>query len=120
MRFFFTFLVTVCLSDLSAIAALPSLPHPDKPVTQTQRDADVKTMREWWFGCKELPKAEVIARLKAWTDVKDGDGEALFYLWAGYRFRLVASAVDPSSVSAIDLAALIDRAAACNRRCRLL
>src|SRR5882672_4590001 len=113
MRFFFMFLVAICACDLSATAGLPSLPQPDKPVTQAQRDADVKAMREWWFGCKKVPDAQVIARLKAWTDAKDGDGEALFYLWAGYRFRLVLSLVDPASVSAIDLAALINRAAAC-------
>src|SRR5438477_574489 len=97
----------------TAMAALPELPAPPEPVTQVVRDVDVELIRDWYYKCSRVPSLPAVIRVKAWSDAHPDDGEALFYVWACYRFNLtypLLREAHPRPITA-DLAAVIKRSA---------
>ena len=66
---------TILFSVAFAQAALPPLPAPPMPVTQEQRDGDVKAFRRWWYSFINPPEIAAVCRLKAWSDEHPQDGE---------------------------------------------
>src|SRR4051812_38451871 len=94
-----------------AAAALPALQAPPEEVTRPMRDVDVELLREWYYKCTRIPTVPAVIRLKAWSDAHPGDGEALFYVWACYRFNLMYPLCRNSDVKVEDLAEVIKRSA---------
>jgi TPR repeat protein len=103
--------VVAALAD-RLMADLPAPPPPPPmPVTRAQRDQDVKSFRDWWYPCAKPPGGDVVVRIKAWADAHPDDGEALFFVWASYRYHLTWDAVITPNVKDVELAAVIKRAA---------
>ena len=92
------------------LAVLPELPKPKDAVTQEIRDEDVKAFRNWRYSLAKPPDVEAMARLAAWTKEHQEDGEALFYLWAGYRFNVPFDVIAPADIKPEELALLLRRA----------
>jgi len=108
---FAAFVMPMLACPMHAGAELPPLPQPPSPVTRVQRDNDVKMMSAWWYACGKVPDQQAVIRLKAWSDAHPDDGEALFFVYTGYRLNLVRELVRPSQISAGDLVAMLEKSA---------
>src|SRR5437870_3004205 len=104
-------LVGVCIAVSNSPGALPLLRKPLMPVTQAQRDQDVRAFREWLYSDAGSPTIQAVERLKSWTDANPNDGEALFFLALSYRRNLTYEQVKPSEVKDADVASLIKQSA---------
>jgi hypothetical protein len=94
-RSFNLYLVSILIACVNyAEGALPALPHPQTHVTKAQRDQDITLFRHWWYKCDTSPDIETATRIRAWSDAHPDDGEALFFVWAAYRFGLVGELPD--------------------------
>ena len=104
--------ILIAASTDWAAGGLPALPQPPKSVTQAERERDIKVFRDWWYPCSTPPDVEAVIRIKAWSDTHPEDGEAMFFVWASYRFGLAHDLIEHKDVKPVDLAAIIKRSAA--------